>query len=134
MRTDENELPKKKLRANLWRQRGRGRLKSRWIDGVDKDARKLGCIIWLHGIEVAGDICWRRPWPTEGCKADDDDDDDDDDDVMMMMMMVVVVVVVVMMMMMMMMKYELVLNLIFAWPFIDINNIDNQLDATITVY
>jgi len=33
-----------------------------------------------HRIEVPGDICWRRPWPTEGCRADDDDDDDDDDD------------------------------------------------------
>jgi hypothetical protein len=31
-------------------------------------------------IEVAGDICLRRPRPTRGCRADDDDDDDDDDD------------------------------------------------------
>ena len=30
-------------------------------------------------IEVAGDICLRRPGPTQGCRADDDDDDDDDD-------------------------------------------------------
>ena len=29
-------------------------------------------------IEVAGDICLRRPRPTQGCRADDDDDDDDD--------------------------------------------------------
>jgi len=27
-------------------QRGRGRPKSRWIDGVDEDARKLGCRNW----------------------------------------------------------------------------------------
>ena len=27
-------------------------------------------------IEVAGDICWRRPRPTRGCTADNDDDDD----------------------------------------------------------
>jgi hypothetical protein len=35
-------------------------------------------------IEVAGDICLRRPRPTQGCRANDDDDDggggDDDDD------------------------------------------------------
>ena len=28
----------------------------------------------------AGDICLRRPRPTQGCRADDDDDDGDDDD------------------------------------------------------
>jgi len=26
-----------------------------------------------HRIEVAGDICWRRPRPTEGCRSDDGD-------------------------------------------------------------
>jgi hypothetical protein len=30
-------------------------------------------------IEDAGDICIRRPKPTQGFRADDDDDDDDDD-------------------------------------------------------
>jgi hypothetical protein len=30
-------------------------------------------------IEVAGDICLRRPRTTQGCRADDDDDNDDDD-------------------------------------------------------
>jgi hypothetical protein len=29
-------------------------------------------------IKEAGDICLRRPRPTQGCRADDDDDDDDD--------------------------------------------------------
>jgi hypothetical protein len=29
-------------------------------------------------IEVAGDICLRRPRPTQGCRTDDDDDDDDE--------------------------------------------------------
>ena len=29
-----------------------------------------------HWIEVAGDICWRRPRPTESYRADDDDDGD----------------------------------------------------------
>ena len=27
-------------------------------------------------IEVAGDICMKRPRLTQGCTADDDDDDD----------------------------------------------------------
>jgi hypothetical protein len=31
-------------------------------------------------IEVAGDICLRRPRPTQGCRGYDDDDDDDDDE------------------------------------------------------
>jgi hypothetical protein len=30
-------------------------------------------------IEDAGDICIRRPKPTQDFRADDDDDDDDDD-------------------------------------------------------
>jgi hypothetical protein len=32
-------------------------------------------------IEIAGDICLRRPRPTQGFRADDDDDNDDDDDI-----------------------------------------------------
>jgi len=32
-------------------------------------------------IEEDGDICLRRPRPTQGRRADDDDDDDDDDKV-----------------------------------------------------
>ena len=28
----------------------------------------------MSKIEVAGDICLRRPRPTQGCTADDDDD------------------------------------------------------------
>jgi hypothetical protein len=31
-------------------------------------------------IEVGGDICLRRPRPTQGCRAEYDDDDDDDED------------------------------------------------------
>jgi len=39
---DENELLKKIFWTKPGGQRGRGRLKSRWIDGVDEDARKIG--------------------------------------------------------------------------------------------
>jgi len=28
-------------------------------------------------IEIAGDICLRRPGSTQGCRADGDDDDDE---------------------------------------------------------
>jgi hypothetical protein len=34
----------------------------------------------MSRIEDAGDICMRRPRPTQGCRANDDDDGDDDDD------------------------------------------------------
>jgi len=43
----ENELPKKILWANRGGQRGRVRPKSRWIDGVEEDARKMGYRNWL---------------------------------------------------------------------------------------
>jgi hypothetical protein len=35
---------------------------------------------WMPRIKGAGDICLRRPRPTQGCRANDDEDDDDDDD------------------------------------------------------
>jgi len=31
---------------------------------------------WMHKKEVAGDICLRRPMPTQGCRADVDDDEE----------------------------------------------------------
>jgi hypothetical protein len=43
VRTDEIELLKKIFWTNPGRQRGRGRQKSRWIEGVEEDARKVGC-------------------------------------------------------------------------------------------
>ena len=53
MRMDENELPKK-----MWTipggQRGRGRPKSRWINGVEEDARKLGCRNWREDAQDRG--------------------------------------------------------------------------------
>ena len=58
MRMDENELPKKILWTNPGGQRGRGRPKSRWIDVVEKGARKLGCKNWLAAAQDRGR--WRH--------------------------------------------------------------------------
>jgi hypothetical protein len=71
---DDNELPKKKLWTKPGGQRGLGRPKSRWIDGVAADAKKLGCTNWLADAQDRGR--W-RPRHTQGCRADDYDDDDD---------------------------------------------------------
>jgi len=74
VRMDDKELPKKILWTNTGGHRGRGRPKSRWIDGVEEDARKLGCRNWLADAQGRGRwrICLRRPRPTQGCRADDD--------------------------------------------------------------
>jgi len=55
---DENESPKNILWTNPGGQRGRGRPKSRWIDGVEKDSRKLGCRNWLAAAQDRGR--WRH--------------------------------------------------------------------------
>ena len=47
VRTDGNELPKKILWTNPASQRGRGRPKSIWIDGVEEDAMKMDRRNWL---------------------------------------------------------------------------------------
>jgi len=51
---DTNELPKKILWTNPGGKRGLGRPKSRWIDGVEEDARKLGCRNWRADAQVRG--------------------------------------------------------------------------------
>jgi hypothetical protein len=55
---DENELLKIILQTNPGGQRGRGRQISRWIDGVDEDARKLGWRNWLADSQDRR--CWRH--------------------------------------------------------------------------
>jgi len=47
VRMDGNELRLNILWTNPGGQRGRGRPKSRWIDGVEEDAKKMGCRNWL---------------------------------------------------------------------------------------
>jgi len=54
VRIDDDELPKKILWTNPGGQRGCGRPKSRWIDGVEKDARKLGCRNWRTDAQDRG--------------------------------------------------------------------------------
>jgi len=76
-----NELPKNILWSNPGGQRGRGQPKSRGIDGVEEDARKLGCRKWRADVQDRGH--WRHllekaKAPTQGSRADDDDDDDDE--------------------------------------------------------
>jgi hypothetical protein len=46
VRMYDNELPKEILWTNPGGQRGRGRPKSRWIDGVEEGVSKLGCRNW----------------------------------------------------------------------------------------
>jgi hypothetical protein len=36
----------KNINSNPGRQRGRGRSKLRWIDGLEEDTRRLGCRNW----------------------------------------------------------------------------------------
>ena len=54
----ENELPKKILRTNPGGKRERGRHISRWIDVVEKEARKLGCRNWRADSQDGGR--WRH--------------------------------------------------------------------------
>ena len=58
MRMNENELPKKILWTNRGGQRGRGRPKSRWTDGVEEDTRKLRCRNW--GVDIQDSGRWRH--------------------------------------------------------------------------
>ena len=61
------------LWTNPGGQRGRGRPKSRWIDGVEENARKLGCRNCLADAQDRGR--WRHlleeaKAPTQDCRAD----------------------------------------------------------------
>jgi hypothetical protein len=51
VRMNDNELFKKILWTKPGGQRGRGRLKSRWNDGVEEDARKLGGRNWRAHVQ-----------------------------------------------------------------------------------
>lgn len=55
-------------------QRGRGRPKSRRIDGVEEEAGNIVETGWqLPRIEVDGNVCLRRPRPNQDCRSDDGD-------------------------------------------------------------
>ena len=54
VRMDDNELPKKTLGTKPGDQRGPGRQISRWIDGVDEDAKKRGCRNWREDPQDRG--------------------------------------------------------------------------------
>jgi hypothetical protein len=57
VRMNDNELPKKILGRHPGG-RVRGFLKSRWIDGVEEDARKLACRNWRADAHDRGS--WRH--------------------------------------------------------------------------
>ena len=58
VRMDEKELPTKILSTNSGGQRECVRHKSRWIDGVEEDARKLVCRNWQADAQDRGR--WRH--------------------------------------------------------------------------
>ena len=47
-------IPKKILWTNTGGQQRRGGNKSRWIDGLDEDAMKIGCRNWLANAQDRG--------------------------------------------------------------------------------
>jgi len=51
---DENKLPKNILWIRPGGQRGCGQPKSKWIDVVEEDAKKLGCRNWQAGAQDTG--------------------------------------------------------------------------------
>jgi hypothetical protein len=53
-----DESPKKILWTNAGGYQGRGRPKSRWIDRVEEDTRKLGCRKWRADAQDRGH--WRH--------------------------------------------------------------------------
>jgi hypothetical protein len=54
----KTKLAKKILWTNRGGQRGRGQPKSRWIDGIEEDARKLDRRKWLADAQDRGR--WRH--------------------------------------------------------------------------
>jgi hypothetical protein len=77
VRMDDNEL----FKGILWTNRGCGRLKSRWIDGVEEDTKKLGCRNWRADAQDRGR--WRHLlWADQGLPRTVEP-------MMMMMMMVI---------------------------------------------
>jgi hypothetical protein len=56
VRMDDNELPKKILCSHSGGQRRHGRPKSRWVDGVEEDTRKLGCRNWREDAQDRGQV------------------------------------------------------------------------------
>jgi len=74
----DNELPKKKLWTNTG---GQQDMADQSQDGLAGQRKMQGNWVVETGwriprIEVSGDICLRRPRPTQGHTDDDDDDDD----------------------------------------------------------
>jgi hypothetical protein len=73
---DDTEIPKKILSGNPGGQRGRGRPRTKWLDGVEEDLRKMdtGNGKYWHRIETTGGKSLKRPRFTTDCRATKEDE------------------------------------------------------------
>ena len=80
MQMHENKLPKNILWIHPGGQLECGRPKSKWIDVVEEDTRKLGCRNWRVDAQDTGRSrhLLEEVKATQGCRTDDDFNDDDD--------------------------------------------------------
>jgi hypothetical protein len=70
-RMEEDRMPKKILTQELEGTRGRGRLRKRWKEEVERDLQVLGVRRWRELVtdRKNGRILFDRPKPTAGCSA-----------------------------------------------------------------
>jgi hypothetical protein len=65
------------LYGRLYETRHRGRPKTRWLDDVSIDLRKMGINEWRgeQGIKRFGGVLEWRPRPTPGCSTIEEEED-----------------------------------------------------------
>jgi hypothetical protein len=74
---DDTEIPKKILSGNPGGKRGRGRPRTKWLDGVEEDLQKMGYRNWK--VLAQNRDNWRRkslkrPRFTTDCRATKEED------------------------------------------------------------